>query len=126
MLSSVPVCIAVGTVLGFLSGLGVGGGSLLMLWLTAVCGTAQRTARGINLLFFLPAAAVSLFFHRRQGRLNLHIAVPAAIAGSLTAALCAWAGTSLDDTLLRKLFGGLMLVIGAKELLGKQHGPGER
>ena len=55
-LESVPVCIGVGAILGFLSGLGVGGGSLLILWLTAVLGTEQRAAQGINLLFFLPAA----------------------------------------------------------------------
>ena len=56
MLESFPVCIAVGTILGFLAGLGIGGGSLLILWLTMVLGMPQPEARFINLLFFLPAA----------------------------------------------------------------------
>ena len=45
------VTLLVGTALGFLTGLGVGGGSLLMVWLTAVLGMDTLTARSINLLF---------------------------------------------------------------------------
>ena len=36
MLESLPVTLIIGTLLGFLSGLGVGGGSLLILWLTVI------------------------------------------------------------------------------------------
>lgn len=116
-LESVPVCVAVGTVLGFLSGLGVGGGSLLILWLTAVLGMEQRMAQGINLLFFLPSAAVSCLFHWKQGRLNLGVAIPAIVAGVLAAAFCAWAGFGMEEKLLKKLFGGLLIFIGLWELL---------
>ena len=52
MLDSLPVVLLVGTVLGFLAGLGVGGGSLLILWLTLIAQTPQEEARNINLLFF--------------------------------------------------------------------------
>ena len=112
-LESVPVCILVGIVLGFLSGLGVGGGSLLILWLTAVLSMEQRTAQGVNLLFFLPAAIAACLFHSRQGRLQWRVALPAMMAG-----LCAWAATVLDTELLRKLFGGLLLATGLWELFG--------
>ena len=44
----------IGAALGFLSGLGVGGGSLLLLWLTIVTGMEQSEARLINMMFFLP------------------------------------------------------------------------
>ena len=117
-LESVPVCILVGMVLGFLSGLGVGGGSLLILWLTAVLSMEQRTAQGVNLLFFLPAAIAACLFHSRQGRLQWRVALPAMIAGSCMAGLCAWAATVLDTELLRKLFGCLLLATGLWELFG--------
>ena len=84
-LESVPVCILVGTVLGFLSGLGVGGGSLLILWLTAVLSMEQRMAQGVNLLFFLPAAVVACLFHSRQGRLQWRVALRAMAAGACAA-----------------------------------------
>ena len=112
------MCILVGIVLGFLSGLGVGGGSLLILWLTAVLSMEQRTAQGVNLLFFLPAAIAACLFHSRQGRLQWRVALPAMIAGSCMAGLCAWAATVLDTELLRKLFGGLLLATGLWELFG--------
>ena len=51
MLTSLPVSLLVGTVLGFLSGLGIGGGSLLILWLTMVLDMEQSAARFVNLLF---------------------------------------------------------------------------
>ena len=56
MLNSAPVSLLVGAVLGFLAGLGTGGGSLLLLWLTLLAGVDDQTARTINLMFFLTAA----------------------------------------------------------------------
>ena len=71
--------------MGFLAGLGVGGGSLLILWLTAVLSMEQRTAQGVNLLFFLPAAVISCLMNHRAGRLDREAAVPAVLAGAVGA-----------------------------------------
>ncbi|MGN0977823.1 MAG: TSUP family transporter [Faecousia sp.] len=120
MLESFPVALAVGIVLGFLSGLGIGGGSLLILWLTLALGLEQQTARGINLLFFLPAAAISCLFRWKQGAVDLKTVLPAAAAGCIAAAVCTWVGTRLDLELLKKLFGGLLIVTGLRELLYKK------
>ena len=69
MLESFWFSVFVGTILGALAGLGVGGGSLLMLWLTVVIGMEHGQARGINLLFFLPAAGISTLLRWKQGQL---------------------------------------------------------
>lgn len=116
MLNSFTVCILVGTVLGFLAGLGIGGGSLLILWLTAVLDTAYPDARFINLLFFLPAALVSAFLRWKKQKLNLKNIIPAALAGCGAALVFSWLGSRLDITLLKKLFGGLLLLTGLREL----------
>lgn len=116
MLEAWPVALLVGTVLGFLSGLGVGGGSLLMLWLTLVLGMEHTAARGINLLFFLPAAAAACLFRWRQGDIPWRIVVPAAIAGCAAAAVFSWIGLGMDLSLLKKLFGGLLLLTGLREI----------
>ena len=64
MLNSFPVILVVGAVLGFLAGIGVGGGSLLILWLTLVLKVSPAEARSINLLFFIPAALIASLFSR--------------------------------------------------------------
>lgn len=111
--------ILIGTVLGFLSGLGIGGGSLLILWLTLVMGVDQATARGINLLFFLPPATIAACFRWKQGVLDFRKLFPAMIAGAAGAAMFSVLGGSLDVTLLKRAFGILLLTTGLREVLYK-------
>lgn len=106
-----------GTVLGFLTGLGVGGGSLLMLWLTLGTGMAQSAARGINLLFFLPSAAIACCFRWKQGTLKLRKLLPAILAGAGSALIFTRLGAVLDTEVLKKGFGVLLLVTGVRELM---------
>lgn len=118
-MGSFLISLGISSVLGFLSGLGTGGGSLLILWLTLVQGMDPRQARGVNLLFFLPGAILATFLRRRQG-VPFRKILPAICAGCLAAAL-----TSLlrvDTALLQKLFGALLLFAGARELLYRPRG----
>ena len=123
MLNSIPFSIAVGTALGFLTGLGTGGGSLLVLWLTLVLHMDPSQARLINLMFFLPAAIIATVFHWRQGRVPFRKILLPTLAGCATAAFFAFIGQKLNTESLRKLFGVLLLFIGAKELLYRPRKP---
>lgn len=109
----------VGTILGFLTGLGVGGGSLLILWLTIAAGADQSTARGINLLFFLPAALIACCFRWKQGTLPLGKVLPAILAGAAAAGVFSWIGLNIDGEMLKKTFGLLLIATGLRELLYK-------
>lgn len=124
MLSSFPVSLLVGTALGFLSGLGVGGGSLLILWLTLVLEMPPETARILNLLFFLPAAIIACCFRWKQKTLPLIKIWPAIAAGCAGAFLASYLGASMNTALLKKLFGGLLVLTGVRELLYKPKNPG--
>nr|WP_325180905.1 TSUP family transporter [uncultured Oscillibacter sp.] len=91
---------------------GVGGGTLLLLVMTLFLGVDQRTAQGINLLFFLPTAASALVCHARSGYLDkptLKSAVPVAVAAALVGA---WISNAVDVEVLRKPFGGYLLLSG--------------
>ena len=77
---------------------------------------AQNLAQGINLLYFLPAAATALPAHVKNGYVERQALVPAICAGLVCSALAAWAATAMDVGLLRKCFGGFLLVIGLREL----------
>lgn len=116
MVDSLPVSLVMGTLLGLLSGLGTGGGSLLILWLTMVLGMDQLQARSINPLFFIPSALIACLFRWKQGKLNWQKILPAMIAGCVSAGVFSWLGSLLDLYWLRKLFGVLLLVTGLREL----------
>ena len=116
MLETLPVALIVGTLLGFLTGLGVGGGSLLILWLTLVLEMPQTAARGINLLFFLPSAAISCYQRWKQGAVTLKKVLPTIFAGCAAAAVFSLISTRMDLEILRKLFGVLLLATGIREL----------
>ena len=99
-----------------LSAWGVGGGTLLLLVMTLFLGVDQRTAQGINLLFFLPTAVSALICHARGGYLDkptLKNAVPPALAAALAGA---WIATALDVELLRRPFGVYLLLSGVSLL----------
>ena len=108
-----------GALTGILSGFGVGGGTLLLIYLTAFAGMEQTLAQGINLLYFLPAAATALPAHIKNGYIQKKAAVPAICAGLVCTALAAWAATAIDVELLRKCFGVFLLYVGISELVRK-------
>lgn len=118
-LQSTWVIVIVGILCGILSGFGIGGGSLLMVWLTAVVAMGQKTAQGINLLYFLPTSLGALIFHIKNKMICWKAVIPAALCGCVTAALAAWLASSMDVSLLRKLFGGFLLVVGVMEFFKK-------
>lgn len=112
--------LAVGAATGVLSGFGVGGGTLLLVYMTAFAGVEQRLAQGINLLYFLPAGLMALPAHVKNGYVEKRALLPAITAGLACAALAAWAATTVDVGLLKKCFGGFLIVVGLMELFGKQ------
>lgn len=108
-----------------LSAWGVGGGTLLLLVMTLFLGVDQRTAQGINLLFFLPTAAAALVFHWKNGFLDtptLKRSIPWAVIFALAGA---WAATAMDVELLRKPFGIYLLASGVSLLWPQKKKPEE-
>lgn len=116
MLNSLPVSIAAGILLGFLSGLGIGGGSLLILWLTMAIGLEDSIAQTINLMFFLTAAGTVTIFRWRKGTLQFRQILPAAIAGCLSAGIFTLVAQHIHPEFLKKCFGVLLLFTGVREL----------
>ncbi len=109
-----------GTAAGVLSAWGIGGGTLLLLCMTLFLGVDQAEAQGINLLFFLPTAGASLYFHRRGGYLDRRVLRAAIPLGTLCALLTAFFSSMIDLSILRKAFGLFLLYAGASTLLNQR------
>ena len=109
-----PFLLAMGA--GVLSAWGVGGGTLLLVCMTLLLGVEQRLAQVINLLFFLPAAAVGLWFHREKGHLDPDVRRQAVLPGVLCALAGAWLGGVMGTEALRRPFG-VFLILAALSML---------
>ena len=72
--------------------------------------------RGVNLLYFLPTAAVALVTHVKNGSVETPVAKSLIWTGLLGAAAGALLALWLEGELLRKLFGGFLFAVGLAEL----------
>lgn len=109
-----------GFIAGICASLGIGGGGMLILYLTLFARVQQLEAQGINLLFFIPCALVALFLHAKNGLVDKKAALPAVFAGVLGVALGSLLAPLLGEELLRKAFAILLLFLGCYELLAKR------
>ena len=111
--------LVIGLLTGILSGFGIGGGTILMIYLTALASFPQKIAQGINLLYFIPTAAAALILHNKNHQLEWRAVLPAALCGCVTAAGFSLLAMGMDFTLLRRLFGIFLLFTGISELKKK-------
>lgn len=100
-----------------LSGLGVGSGGLLVVFLTAYRGIEQLAAQGINLLFFLFSSSASTVVNIRRRKLSLKAIIILSIGGVVGAVGGAMLASRLSPDALRRLFGGVLLLGGVPGLL---------
>jgi len=105
---------------GIISGYGVGGGTILLIILLFLVNMEQRAAQGINLAYFLPTASGSLFFHIKNKLVVWNVFIPAAIAGVTFAALSSYLVQNINVSILKRLFGVMLLYVGFKELFVKR------
>ena len=105
---------------GILSAWGVGGGTLLLVLMTLFLGVAPLQARCINLLYFLPTAAMALPQYKKQGLLQPALLRAAIPSGLLAAALGSAAALWLDVDALRRPFGVFLLAAGVYTLLKRE------
>ena len=106
----------IGFATGVIASMGLGGGFVLMIWLTVFAQVGQREAQGINLLFFLPIALISLIIHIRGGLINKELLKKYLLGGIIGALLGSLAMQSVPTELLRKLFAMFLLSFGIREL----------
>ena len=111
--------VLIGLCAGVISGMGIGGGTILIPALAIFFGISQHDAQGINLLYFIPTAIVSLWVHIKNRSVNFRVAIPVilfGLSGSVAGALLAG---FLKAESLRRLFGIFLFVMGICEILKK-------
>lgn len=108
----------VGFFAGALGAMGVGGGGILLLYLTAFGGKEQLAAQGINLLFFIPIALTAVLVHIKSSFIKWKTALVSTAFGIPGVLLGFYIAGSIDESLLRTAFAVFLLVLGLRELFG--------
>lgn len=115
------ISLIVGLFAGVIAALGLGGGFILLIYLTAIAGVEQLQAQGTNLIFFLPIATISLFLHFKNHLIETKPLIPSIIFGIIGVALGSFLAFWLPAYWLQKLFAILILIVGLKELFRKKY-----
>jgi uncharacterized membrane protein YfcA len=104
---------------GALGAMGMGGGGILVIYLTLVLAVPQIAAQGVNLLFFLPCAVISLIINTKRKLVDWKTALKLTLGGLPAAGLGIWVTGMLEAKWLAWIFGGFLILVGGKELLTK-------
>lgn len=111
--------LAIGVVSGIISGMGIGGGTILIPALILIEGLNQHQAQSINLIYFIPTAVIALITHAKNKNIEKKIVAPIVILGLAGAAAGALIAVRMDADLLKKFFGGFLLLMGLTEVFKK-------
>lgn len=105
--------------IALLSGMGVGGGGLFVVFLNIFTDTPQLTAQGINLLFFLFSSGSAICIHLTKRIIYTSTVITMIIFGLLGAISGSILSSLVPQTLLRKIFGAMLVSSGILSLQQK-------
>ncbi|MBI1289400.1 MAG: TSUP family transporter [Flavobacteriales bacterium] len=117
----VLVLLLIGVAAGFASGfVGVGGGIIIVPALVFFLGYSQHMAQGTSLALMLPPIGLLGFYnYYKSGNANISAALLIAAAFVIGAYFGSKVSLSLDQSIVKKVFGGVMMLAAAKLLFSK-------
>ncbi len=104
---------------GIIASMGMGGGAVLLIYLTVFAGISQMTAQGINLIFFIPIAILALIIYTKKKLIDFKAVLPIIITGLLGALPGLMLAKYIGSDALSKIFAVFIILIGLREIFGK-------
>lgn len=103
--------VVIGLISGIVGGMGMGGGTILILLLSMFLNIEQHVAQGSNVIFFIPTAIAAILVFIKNKNIRFKIGIPICIWGLIGTFLGATLSTKLNVGVLRKCFGIFLLLI---------------
>ena len=101
--------------------LGLGGGFILLIYLTVFEKMPQFQAQGINLVFFIPIAICALIFHTKNKLVLWKDAIISILFGAVGVFLGFWIAMNLGEKFISYIFAGVIFIVGVKEIFAKKN-----
>lgn len=113
--------VIIGLLAGFLSGLiGVGGGIIMVPMFLIFLGLTQHQAQGLSLAVLLPPVTfMAVYNYHQAGAIDWRFALIVSAVFIIGGFIGSKVALSIDQQTLKKVFGGILLLIAAKLILGK-------
>ena len=108
--------ILIGAFSGIFSGIGMGGGTILIFLLTFFVGLVQHIAQATNLLYFIPTAISAIIVNFKDKNIDTKLAFWVSIGGVIGAIIGAIISINTNVEMLRKLFGIFLAIITIHEI----------
>lgn len=112
--------IIIGFLSGIISGMGIGGGTLLIPSLVLIIGLSQIEAQGVNLIIFIPVAIIAIITHKKEGNIEFKYTKIIAISGIVSAVLASLIAVKTSPDSLKKYFSIFLFVMGLFEFFKKE------
>ena len=110
------VLILTGFLSGIISGMGIGGGAILIPALYLISDINQKTVQGINLVYFIPTAICACVVHLKNTNIELKQSLVIGSFGICGALLGVFFASVLNDGALRRIFGVFLALVGLYEI----------
>lgn len=108
--------ILIGVIAGIVSGTGMGGGTVLILLLTTLCGIEQHIAQATNLIFFIPTSIVAIITNLKYKLIDKKLAINISIGGIIGSIMGAIVSSKTGVDALKKYFGIFLALIAIWEI----------
>ena len=109
--------ILIGIISGIITGLGMGGGSILILILTMYMFIEQHVAQATNLIFFIPTSISAIYVYFKNKNVDTFCGIRLLYMTIIGSALGAFFTKFVDSEILKKYFGIFILIVGILDII---------
>jgi len=120
-MQNILLLVIIGLFAGFVSGsMGVGGGIIIVPALVIFFGMSQQEAQGTSLgVLVFPVVLLAAYNYYKSGYLNVRFSLFLIIAFIIGGYFGSQLAIHLSSSLLKKIFGIMVILIGIKMIIGK-------
>ncbi|MGL5329888.1 MAG: sulfite exporter TauE/SafE family protein [Peptostreptococcaceae bacterium] len=106
----------IGFFAGIIGGMGMGGGTILIPALVLFASIDPKIAQSVNLLSSIPMTIFALIIHIKNKNVVFKLVIPIALFGVMGAVFGSFIANYLSSEMLKKIFGGFLLLVGSYEV----------